>query len=101
MYTCETCGEEFRTLSRLRLDHDPCPVVERRRKHEEAVQRLKAEWGLELGDWCRVIETGEEVEIVDIEPGEGGVDEPMVVWVPAGKADTPEHRHASPAGKIV
>ena len=100
MYTCDTCGEEFETLSRLRLAHRPCPVAERRRRHEAAVQRLKAEWGLEVGDLCRVIGTGKEVEIVEVEPGEEG-DEPRVVWVPAGNADTPEHRHASPAGDLV
>ena len=101
MYACETCGEEFETLSRLRLDHRPCPVAEEERRQDEAVQRLRDEWSLEVGDWCRVIGTGEEVEIVDIEPGEVDEDEPRVVWVPAGEADTPEERHTSPAGELV
>ena len=101
MYTCETCGEEFETLSRLRLHHEPCPVAEEERRHEEAIKRLRGEWGLEIGDWCRVIATGEEVEIVDIEPGASDEEEPRVVWVPAGKEDTPERRQTSPAGKLV
>lgn len=101
MYTCDTCGEEFPTLSRLRLDHDPCPVAERQRRGEEAVRRLREEWRLEVGDWCRVIGTGEEVEIVEVEPGEGDDDDPVVVWVPAGSPDAPEHRHTTPAGELV
>lgn len=101
MYTCDTCGEEFETLSRLRLNHDPCPVAERRRKHEAAAERLRDEWGLEVGDRCRVIGTGEEVEIVDVEPGEGDGDDPRVVWIPAGETDAPERRHTSPAGELV
>lgn len=101
MYACESCGEEFETLSRLRVKHRPCPVEEEQRRQEDAIQRLKAEWGLEMGDWCRVIASGEEVEIVGIEPGGEGDDEPQVVWVPAGKADTQEQRQRSPAGKLV
>lgn len=101
MYTCETCGEEFETLTRLRLDHRPCPVADRQRRHEEAIQRLKDEWKLEIGDWCRVLRTGEEVEIVDIEPGDTDDDDPRVVWIPAGEPDTPTQRHTSPAGELV
>lgn len=100
MYACDHCGEEFETLSGLRVRHAPCPVGERERQREEATQRLKAEWGLEAGDWCRVIGTGEEAEIVDIEPGEDD-DEPTVVWVPAGEPDAPERRRRTPAGGIV
>ena len=100
MYTCEVCGEEFETLSRLRLDHRPCPVEEEQRRQEGAVRTLREEWGLEVGDWCRVIRTGEEVEVVDVEPDDAG-DEPTVVWVPAGEADTPENRRRSPAGELV
>ncbi|MEF8867350.1 MAG: hypothetical protein V5A85_02415 [Haloarculaceae archaeon] len=101
MYACETCGEEFETLSRLRLRHDPCPVAERRRRREEAVERLRTEWGLEIGDWCRRIGTGEEVEVVDVEPAEEDGEDPRVVWVPASEADTPEQRRTSPAGELV
>ena len=101
MYACETCGEEFETLSRLRLHHDPCPVAEEERRYGEALERLRDEWGLEVGDWCRVIRTGEEVEVVDVEPGEDDDAEPRVVWIPAGETDTPEQRQTSPAGKLV
>lgn len=101
MYACDVCGEEFETLSRLRLDHRPCPVEEEERRREEAVQVLREEWSLEPGDRCRVIRTGEEVEIVDVEPAEDGGDEPVIVWIPAGVEDTPEHRHTSPAGDLV
>lgn len=100
MYACETCGVEFETLSQLRLDHDPCPVEEERRRREEAIRRLEADRGLEIGDRCRVIETAEEVEIVDVEPAEGG-EELKVVWVPAGEPDEPEHRRTSPATAVV
>lgn len=101
MYACEHCGEEFETLSGLRVRHEPCPVGERKRREEEAIQRLKQEWDLEIGDWCRVLGTGEEAEIVDIEPGEEDEDEPTVVWIPAGESDTPERRRRSPAGRVV
>lgn len=101
MHTCETCGEEFETLSRLRIHHRPCPVAEERRRGEEAVQRLADEWGLEVGDWCRVIRSGEEVEVVDVEPGEDDDSDPQVVWIPAGATDTPERRRRSPAGELV
>jgi len=101
MHTCDTCGEEFETLSRLRLDHDPCPVAERQRRREAAVRRLRDEWGIEVGDLCRVIATGEEVEVVDVEPGVEDEDEPRVVWIPAGETDEPERRHPSPAGELV
>lgn len=101
MPTCETCGEEYETLSRLRLDHDPCPVEERQRKHDEAIQQVRDERGLEVGDQCRVIKTGNEVEIVDIEPSEEGDGEPTVVWVPAGKEDTPERRRTGQASELV
>lgn len=99
MAICDVCGEEFGTLSRLRLEHDPCPVEEEQRKHEEALERLKDERGLEIGDWCRVIGSGREVEIVDIERGDEEI--PDVVWVPAGREDTPERRQTSPAHKLV
>lgn len=101
MYTCDVCGEEFETLSRLRLDHDPCPEEQRRRDREAAIGRLEAERGLEIGGRCRVIETGEEVEIVDVEPAAGDGEEPAVVWVPAGAADAPEHRRTTPADEVV
>jgi hypothetical protein len=109
MYACEVCGEEFETLSRLRLDHRPCPVEEEQRRHEEATRRLREEWGLEVGDWCRVIGTGQEVEVVGVDPpegGEGGGDgegdpDPRVTWVPAGAEDVPENRQTSPASDLV
>ena len=107
MYACDHCGEEFETLSGLRVRHEPCPVGERERRQEAAVQRLRDEWDLEVGDWCRVIGTGEEAEIVDVEPGdeegegEGEADEPTVVWVPAGEPDEPERRRRTPAGRVV
>lgn len=101
MHTCDVCGEEFETLSRLRLEHDPCPVEERQRKRDEAIQQLKNERGLEIGDRCRVIKTGREVEIVDIKPGDADQDEPTVVWVPAGTEDVPEQRQTSPANEVV
>lgn len=101
MYTCETCGEEFDTLSSLRLDHEPCPVDEERRRHEEAIQRLADERGLEIGDLCRVIETGLEAEIVDVEPATDEDGEPTVVWIPAEKDDEPEHRRTSSIREVV
>ena len=101
MYACEHCGEEFETLSGLRVRHEPCPVGERKRREAEATQRLKTEWRLEVGDWCRVIGTGEEAEIVDVEPGEGEEEDPTVVWVPAGEPDEPDRRRRTPAGRIV
>ncbi|MFC6942889.1 hypothetical protein ACFQE8_23515 [Salinirubellus sp. GCM10025818] len=101
MYACEHCGEEFETLSGLRVRHEPCPVGERERRREEAIERLKEEWNLEVGDWCRVLGTGEEAEIVDVEPAEEDEDEPTVVWIPAGEPDTPDLRRRSPAGRVV
>jgi len=100
MYTCDTCGEEFETLSGLRLEHDPCPVEEKRRQQEAAVRQLREERGLEIGDLCRVLGTGEEAEIVGVEPGDDGGD-PTVVWIPAGAADEPENRRESPASEVV
>jgi hypothetical protein len=100
MYACQTCGEEFETLSQLRLKHEPCPVAEERRLREEAIERLEAERGLEIGERARVIATGREIEIVDVEPGDED-EEPTVVWIPAGAEDDPERRQKSPASKIV
>ncbi|WP_254838414.1 hypothetical protein [Natronomonas marina] len=94
MYACDACGEEFETLSALRIEHEPCPVAEEQRRYDEAVERLADERGLEIGDRCRVVATGEEAEIVDIEPGEGDA-EPEVVWVPAGEDDPEEGRTAT------
>lgn len=99
MYSCDACGAEFETLSELRIRHD-CPVKEEQRKREAALAHLKEERGLEIGDLCRVIKTGKEVEIVDVEPGEED-DEPTVVWIPAGRADTPERRRTSPASDLI
>lgn len=99
MYACDTCGEEFETLSRLRLDHAPCPIDEEQKRQEEARARLKDERGLEVGDRCRVIAGGREVDIVDVEPNDDG--EPRVVWVPAGEEDDPENRETSAASELV
>lgn len=101
MYTCDGCGEEFETLSRLRLAHEPCPEKEQQRKNEEAIQRLQDQRGLTIGDWCRVISTGEEVEIVDVEPSDEPDEGPTVVWVPAGTEDTPEQRQTIRASDVV
>ena len=64
MYACDACGEEFETLSELRIEHEPCAVAERQRRHEEALRRLDDERDLSVGDRCRVIGSGKEVEIV-------------------------------------
>lgn len=101
MHACDACGEEFETLSRLRLAHDPCPVKERQRKRDEAIQRLNDRRGLTIGDRCRVITTGREVEIVDVEPSEEADGGPTVVWVPAGTEDAPEQRQTSQASNVV
>lgn len=101
MHACDVCGEEFETLSRLRLEHEPCPVEERERKREEAIQQLRDERGIDIGEQCRVISTGREVTVVDVEPSEGADGEPTIVWVPADEPDTPEQRHRSPADEIV
>ena len=95
MYACDACGEEFETLSALRIEHEPCAVAERRRRHEEAVERLREEHGVDLGDRCRVIATGEEIEVVDVDAGESDADDPEVLWVPAGEDDANDRRRAS------
>ncbi|MFT4884583.1 MAG: hypothetical protein ACI8U4_002099 [Natronomonas sp.] len=100
MHTCDACGAEFETLSELRMRHD-CPVKEEQRRREEALDSLREERGLELGDLCRVIKTGKEVEIVDVEPGEDTDEPPTVVWVPADREDTPENRRTSPAADLI
>jgi hypothetical protein len=99
MHACETCGEEFETLSQLRMEHDPCPVEEAKRKREAAIQRLKEERSLEIGELCRVLKTGREALIVDVEPADDG--DPVVVWVPVGRDDEPEHRRRSPFDAVV
>lgn len=99
MYACDACGEEFETLSELRMRHE-CPVEEKRQRREAALEHLKDERGLEIGERCRVIGSGKEVDIVDIEPGEED-EEPTVVWVPADREDTPERRRNSPASELV
>lgn len=99
MYACDACGAEFETLSELRIRHD-CPVEEEQRKRDAALDYLKEEQSLEIGDRCRVVETGKEVEIVDVEPSEDDT-EPTVVWIPAGKEDTPERRRTSPASDLI
>jgi len=101
MYSCEACGAEYETLSALRMDHDPCPVEAERRRHEEAVERLADERGLEIGDRCRVIESGEEAEIVDVEPAADGNGDPTVVWVPAGSEDDPDRRRTAGFDEVV
>ena len=101
MYTCDTCGADFETLSALRMDHEPCPVAEEQRRHEEAVARLADERGLEIGDRCRVIESGEEAEIVDVVPAVDGDRDPEVVWVPAGSEDAPDRRRTAGFDEVV
>ena len=101
MYTCATCGADFETLSARRMDHDPCPVAEEQRRHDEAVARLADERGLDIGDRCRVIESGEEAEIVDVEPAADDDGEPMVVWVPAGSDDAPDRRRMAGFDEVV
>lgn len=100
MHTCDVCGAEFETLSRMRMDHDPCPVAEERRKQEAAEERLEAERGFGIGDTCRVIETGEEVRVVDVEPESEG-DLPTVVRVPADHDDSEAHRQRGSADELV
>jgi hypothetical protein len=99
MHTCDACGAEFETLSELRMRHD-CPVEEEQRKREQALDDLREERGLEIGDLCRILKTGKEVEIVDVEPGEAD-DPPTVVWVPAGREDTPEKRRTSSPAELI
>jgi hypothetical protein len=101
MYTCDTCGADFETLSALRMDHEPCPVAEEERRHEEAVERLADERGLEIGDRCRVIESGEEAEIVDVEAAADPEAEPAVVWIPAGSEDAPDRRRTAGFDEVV
>lgn len=98
MYSCDVCGEEYETLTRLRLDHDPCPVEEKREKRRAAIEQVADERGFGVGDRCRLIATAEEVDVVDIEPGE---EEPTVVWVPAGQAETEENRQRSAASDVI
>ena len=101
MYTCETCGADFETLSALRMDHEPCPVAEEQRRHEEAVERLADERGLEIGDRCRVIESGEEAEVVDVEAAADPEAEPAVVRIPAGSEDAPDRRRTAGFDEVV
>ena len=101
MYTCEACGAEYETLSALRMDHEPCPVAEEQRRHEEAVERLADERGLEIGDRCRVIESGEEAEVVDVEAAADPEAEPAVVWIPAGSEDAPDRRRTAGFDEVV
>ena len=98
MYTCDVCGEEFETLTRLRLDHDPCPVEEERREHEQAIETVETEHGYSVGDRARLLGEGREVEVVDVEPGD---DEPTVVWIDPDEDDTPENRERSPASDVL
>ncbi|MFQ3319503.1 MAG: hypothetical protein ACI8UR_001900 [Natronomonas sp.] len=100
MHTCDACGAEFETLSQLRLRHDDCPVKAERRKREAAVQRLQDERGLEIGDLCRVLSSGKEVEIVDIDPDAEG-NELTVVYVPTSREDTPDNRRTVPAAELI
>ena len=95
MYACDACGEEFETLSALRIEHEPCAVAERQRRYEAAVERLREEHGVDLGDRCRVIATGEEIEVVDVDPGGSDAADPEVLWVPAGEDDADDRRRAS------
>jgi len=101
MHACDACGEEFETLSALRLEHDPCPVAEEQRRYEAALERLAGERNLEPGDRCRVIATGEEAEIVDVDPGEDEEDDPAVLWVSAGEDDDPDDRRQASFDEIV
>lgn len=98
MYSCDVCGEEFETLTRLRLNHDPCPIEQERRERAEAIETVASDRGFEIGDRCRLVKTAEEIDVVDVEPGE---DEPTVVWVYPDKADTPENRHRTPASDVI
>ena len=101
MYTCDTCGADFETLSALRMEHEPCPVAEEQRRHEETLARLADERGLEVGDRCRVIESGEEAEVVDVEPAADDDGEPKVVWVPVGSEDAPDRRRTAGFDEVV
>ena len=98
MYSCDVCGEEFETLTRLRLNHDPCPVEQEREAHEAAIRQVEDERGFGIGDRCRLIDGAREVEVVDIEPGD---EEPTVVWVDPGDDDTEANRTRSPANKVI
>lgn len=99
MYACDACGEEFETLSELRIEHEPCAVAEAQRRYEAAKERLAEERGLEIGDRCRLIASGEEVEIVDVDPVEDGA--PDVVCVSPGEEDAPENRRTVSFDDIV
>ena len=101
MYTCEICGAEYETLSALRMDHQPCPVAEDQRRHDEAVERLADERGLEVGDRCRVIESGEEALVFDVEAAADGDGDPTVVWVPAGSENDPDRRRTDGFDEVV
>lgn len=100
MHTCDACGAEFETLSELRMRHD-CPVKKEQQEREAALEFLREEHGLEIGDLCRIVKTGKEVEIVDVEPSGDEDEEPTVVWVPAGRDDTPKNRRTSAAGELI
>ena len=100
MYACDACGEEFETLSELRIEHEPCAVAEEQHRYEEALQRLNDERELSVGDRCRVIGSGKEVEIVDVEPGGEDADS-RVVWVPADTDDDPDRRETSAFDEVV
>ena len=101
MYACDACGEEFETLSALRLEHDPCPVAEDQRRYDEAVGRLAAERGFEIGDRCRVIDSGDEAEIVDVEPAADHDGDPKVVWIPPDDEDDPDRRRTAGFDEVV
>jgi hypothetical protein len=98
MYTCDVCGEEFETLTRMRLEHDPCPVEQERREHQQAVEQVEQQHGYGVGDRARLLDEGREVEVVDVEPGD---DEPTVVWVDPDEEDEPENRGRSPASDVI
>jgi len=100
MPSCDTCGAAFETLSELRLRHDPCPEAEEQRRYEATIEQLADERGLEIGDTCRVVAGGREVEVVDVDPGAAD-EEPSVVWVPAGSEDAPENRETSTFDEVV
>ena len=100
MYACDACGEEFETLSELRIEHEPCAVAEEQRRREEALRRLDDERDLSVGDRCRVIGSGEEIEIVDVDPG-GPDGDPEVLWVPAGAEDDLDDRRRASFDEVV
>ena len=53
------------------------------------------------GDRCRVVESSEEAEIIEVEAAADPEAEPAVVWIPAGSEDTPARRRTAGFDELV